>query len=81
MSAPNNVFPLKCYFLQMADSPGDALRICQHRADNLKEICPEMLKDKVVQKKVEIRSSEADEAVSATGHTPRATCNSPAAAP
>ena len=81
MSAQNNVFPLKCYFLQMVDSPGDVLRICQHRPGTLMEICPELVKDKVVQKKVEIRSSDTDGAISATGHTPRATCNSPALAP
>lgn len=59
MSVSNNVFPFKCYFLQMADFPGDVSRICQHRADALMEICPELLKDNVVQKKnVEIRSPE-----------------------
>lgn len=43
----------------MADFPGDVSRICQHRADALMEICPELLKDNVVQKKkVEIRSPE-----------------------
>lgn len=51
MSVSNNVFPFKCYFLQMADFPGDVSRICQHRADALMEICPELLKDNVVQKK------------------------------
>lgn len=82
ISAPNNVFPLKHYFLQMADSPGEVLRICQNRADTLTEICSELLKDKVVQKKLEIRSSsEADGPVSATCHTPRTTCNSHAIAP
>ena len=58
----------------MADSPGVVLRICQHRTDTSMEICPELLKDKVVQKKVEIRSSEADGAIAAAGRTPRATC-------
>lgn len=60
VSVSNNVFPFKCYFLQMADFPGDVSRICQHRADALMEICPELLKDSVVQKrKVETRSPVA----------------------
>lgn len=60
MSISNNVFPFKGYFLQIADFPADVSRMYQHRADALMEICPELLKDNVVQKKkVEIRSSEA----------------------
>lgn len=62
-------------------SPEDALGIHQHRAGTFMEICAKLLKDEVVQKRVEIRSSEADGAISAAGHTPRATCNSPAVAP
>lgn len=50
-SVSNNVFPFKCYFLQMADFPGDVSRICQHRAHALMEIRPELLKDNVAQKK------------------------------
>lgn len=50
----------------MADFPGDVSRICQHRADALIEICPELVKDNVVQEK---KGGNKDS---------RATCNAPA---
>lgn len=66
----------------MADFPGDISRICQRRADALMEICPELLKDNVVQKKKGgNKVFWGNGATWATVHTPRATCNSPAVAP